>query len=755
VFFIAILNLLVFDVTSAIAAISVTVTPSAISLNPLAVQSFSAAVSGATNGAVSWSLAPSVGSVTTAGNKAVYVAPSTISSNQSVTLTATSLADNTTRATATIHLVPLVTISLNPGSAALGPANTRQFTATILGTTNHSVNWFLQPQVGSISSSGLYTAPASVTAAQTVTITAQSAQDPTKTATAQVNLTSGVTFQMGPTGLTSLKWNNQEYLYKGVTTPSVAQLSLANPTGYSAPTIPTQTTAYPQNASVTQTYSWGSATTQYRATGNKLTMTVTVHNTSSQTIKRYWMFPLAIQFPATPANTSKNMMFNIDSPSSVWWNYSGGTVDLVNEDVLSPLALGFWQAENPAGARWLVSLNVDPTQSINPNWPAVNRPIAAGATDTFTTSLRFGPPGATEMQLAGDIYARFAATYPRTVTAPSPRKPLARLSFNGSFRPTYAKNPRGWLNDPTIDVTTPQGIANFQAKLLAAADAAVFEMIRVGAGGGIIWDIEGQQLDQSFIGDPSQAEALAPELVGVLDTFVARFKNAGFPIGFAIRPQAFTVQRGTINISGNKVTWVSGAQFSPAWVQQAYGGVITIRNSNYKITSVSSPTSLTLAANPGNAMGVPYMYGLETNTGNPYAVLQAKVKYASQRWGATLFYVDSSVDSNDNITPAVVYQQLAQAFPGTRYFPEWMTPRAYAYTYGFLDSTNGVTAPGSMARNLYPNAAGLIRVPQDGQINTIQNTLINAVSAGNILLFDGWYRHSGNDVVSLIYALAP
>ena len=130
------------------------------------------------------------------------------------------------------------------------------------------------------------------------------------------------------------------------------------------------------------------------------------------------------------------------------------------------------------------------------------------------------------------------------------------------------------------------------------------------------------------------------------------------------------------------------------------------------------------------------------------------MRYANQRWGATLFYVDSTLDYTGNITPASVFQQLTQTFPGSIFFPEWKTPRDYAYTYPFLDAMNGVTSPDNLTMTVYPNAAGLIRVPEDSKIRAAQNTLTNAVSAGSILLFDGWYRHPGNDVVSRIYATA-
>ena len=51
-----------------------------------------------------------------------------------------------------------------------------------------SVTWSLSPNVGSISTAGLYTAPASITSTQTITVTATSAADTTKKGTATVTL---------------------------------------------------------------------------------------------------------------------------------------------------------------------------------------------------------------------------------------------------------------------------------------------------------------------------------------------------------------------------------------------------------------------------------------------------------------------------------------------------------------------------------------------------------------------------------------
>ena len=174
------------------------------------------------------------------------------------------------------------------------------------------------------------------------------------------------------------------------------------------------------------------------------------------------------------------------------------------------------------------------------------------------------------------------------------------------------------------------------------------------------------------------------------------------------------------------------------------------------ISSVQSPASLTLAVSAGSAAGVPYSYGLQMNLANPESVLQSKVQYATNRWGASLFYVDSDLTYDaTSITAAQIFQDLTQQYPGTRYFPEWKNARHYAYAYPFLDAINGITAPPVQTKYTYPQAAGLVRVPGDGQIQASEAALINAVSAGNILLFDGWYQHSANDVVIQIYQLAP
>lgn len=80
-----------------------------------------------------------------------------------------------------------VRIDVWPGTVSLGVAQTQQFTAKITGTTNTAVRWSISPNVGTITSAGLYTAPTAVISGQSVAITAASEADLSKTSTATVS----------------------------------------------------------------------------------------------------------------------------------------------------------------------------------------------------------------------------------------------------------------------------------------------------------------------------------------------------------------------------------------------------------------------------------------------------------------------------------------------------------------------------------------------------------------------------------------
>jgi len=226
--------------------ITVTVSPAAVSLSAGQSQAFSAAVSGTSQTGVTWSLGSPVGTIDPA--KGVYTAPAPITASQKVTVIATSVSQPTASGSATVTLNPSapITVTVSPSTVTLGPSQTQLFTASLVNSTN-GVTWSISPQMGAIDSTGLYTAPPTVSSnGATVRVTAASVDDPTKTGTATITLQPAptVTVTVSPATVSLSNGQTQQFsaavtnAAPGVTWSISPQLGTIDPTGfYSAPAL--------------------------------------------------------------------------------------------------------------------------------------------------------------------------------------------------------------------------------------------------------------------------------------------------------------------------------------------------------------------------------------------------------------------------------------------------------------------------------------------------------------------------------------
>ncbi len=124
----------------------------------------------------------------TVSQPGLYTAPAAIPTAQTVLVTATDLANSLITESATITLIPPV-VSVTPTNATLYAGQTEQFFAPITNSTNTQVTWSIAPAgAGSVSPSGLYSAPIGITSQQSVTITATSQAVPTLSASAVITL---------------------------------------------------------------------------------------------------------------------------------------------------------------------------------------------------------------------------------------------------------------------------------------------------------------------------------------------------------------------------------------------------------------------------------------------------------------------------------------------------------------------------------------------------------------------------------------
>src|ERR1700756_2755861 len=102
----------------------------------------------------------------------------------------------------------VVTVVSQSTQASVSLSQSQQFQATVTGTTNKSVTWFANgvaggnASVGTVSLSGVYTAPSTMPSPPTITVTASSITDSTATGSAIVTLTGGIVIGISPTSAT-------------------------------------------------------------------------------------------------------------------------------------------------------------------------------------------------------------------------------------------------------------------------------------------------------------------------------------------------------------------------------------------------------------------------------------------------------------------------------------------------------------------------------------------------------------------------
>ena len=282
---------------------------------------------------------------------------------------------------------------------------------------------------------------------------------------------------------------------------------------------------------------------------------------------------------------------------------------------------------------------------------------------------------------------------------------------NAALPAGFPGNPRRWFNDSGLNLASLAGLHAFQVRLLAKAAEAVINLRRMNAQGVIVWDIEGEQYPQktSYVCSPDQIATTAPEMESIVgpdlpyaglrldDAYFRTFRDAGFRVGVCVRPQHF--QR---NADGT--------------AQQQFLSVSAVA-----------------------------------------AELIRKMRYAHDRWGATLFYLDSTVRPFGLPLPTDVLAEAAKAVPDSLLIPERTWPSAYAVSAplrSFLFHADlGVPA---VDRFLYPQsfAVDLINDADPATLAAHHEQLLKAAQQGDILLLHAGYWHPNNSAAMQILAEA-
>jgi DNA-binding beta-propeller fold protein YncE len=192
-------------------AAGVTVSPNAATVLTSRTQLFTATVTGVSSSSVTWGVSQGTATPITGGNSTLgtitttgfYTAPATIPNPNTVTITATSTIDTKATGTSTVTVDSGIRVKVLPASddctistpsnLSIGTGEQFQFKSCVTGTATTSVSWAVNgtaggsSTLGTISASGLYTAP--TTPPSSVTITATSTVDPNQSGSIKLSVT--------------------------------------------------------------------------------------------------------------------------------------------------------------------------------------------------------------------------------------------------------------------------------------------------------------------------------------------------------------------------------------------------------------------------------------------------------------------------------------------------------------------------------------------------------------------------------------
>jgi hypothetical protein len=171
------------DNTFTIAApVTISISPQSATVNSGGTQQFTSTVANSSSQAVSWYT--SAGTISSSG---LFTAPK-VSATTTAVISVVSVANSSkwTNAHVTVQPGAAISVSISPASASVASGARQQFAATVSNASNPQVTWSASP--GSITTTGLYTAP-TVSSAATAAVTATSQADPTRKAISAVQIT--------------------------------------------------------------------------------------------------------------------------------------------------------------------------------------------------------------------------------------------------------------------------------------------------------------------------------------------------------------------------------------------------------------------------------------------------------------------------------------------------------------------------------------------------------------------------------------
>ena len=468
----------------------------------------------------------------------------------------------------------------------------------------------------------------------------------------------------------------------------------------------------------TYRFAWGLLRTQFLARGNALDVTVTATNRKDSGVifDGATVYPLTLH-PDGNLKLSDSIVDGVETPGVTVAEWGSGQVVAVAPEADKPVWSGFQASGGGVLAALVSGTRPDalPASASSRSGFAL-RP---GQSVVVRFSLRFARGRIALPKVASDAYQSFTQHWPQRVVWKDRRLIgtvyLASSAQGDKTRPAgFRKNPRRYFNEDSIDVKSAQGLAEFQKRMLVQAETVVQNLRRMDAQGAITWDIEGEEYpqDTSYVCAPDAIAQMAPEMDSVVldkgskyagmkldDAYFKTIRDAGFRVGVCVRPQRLVQRDG-------------------------------------------SARQMTLP------------------DGEVAAELTRKMRYAHDRWGVTLFYLDSTVRADGSTLPAEVLEQAASSLPDSLVMPEESTTRMYRamapfQSFLFHDDLGTSTE----VHAVYPHAftVNLVNDVAAAKLALHRAELVKSIRRGDVLLVhaDAWHPNDAAAVEMVREAHGP
>lgn len=432
-------------------------------------------------------------------------------------------------------------------------------------------------------------------------------------------------------------------------------------------------------------YSWGTVACTYALDQDngisRLDVQIAVHNTSDRTLDEIRLIPTKLQLAEGAGGRSHH---NIGSPTVLTMRAAGRSVAVCNPDIEKPLTLRVPRAGEDGVAPVIV---LGGGRKMVYDQLYISRPVPPGEADTYELSIRTAGAERNPHVLGDDIYKAFAEAHPSVLDWPD-RRPVNRLFFRGG---APKEEIIAYYRDPENNPKPKGGDEKKQEGILDGVRRGVAAAKQIGAQGIIIWNIEGGSFPHptTYIGDPRLVDIFNPDFDAVADEAFKIITDAGLHAGVCIRPTQIVYQPEKDTV---------GHRFTPV---------------------------------------------LETYDEEPFVnQLGAKIKYARDRWGCQIFYVDTNFvwrprgpekKWSAGMIQAEVWRKLLKRFPDILIIPEFGYPQYFASVGVYKEYDMGFRGAGPALRRIYPGAFH-VAVIEDADPHEQFDLMVRNVREGDALM---------------------